>query len=61
MGSWSKAVEWYESTVKWKDVVKAKFEKLEEADSVWKSIKEEFGEANSAILVPLLNQDPTDS
>ena len=38
MGGWSKAVEWYEATVKWKDVAQKKYAKLEEPDLLWESI-----------------------
>lgn len=54
--SWDQTIEWYSNTMKWKEVSQAKHEKIEDSDVVWDSIKSEIGEADAAIVIPLLDQ-----
>lgn len=59
--SWPEIVKWFETDMQWKKIFVEKHAKIEDSDTLWDEIREEIGEASAKIIIPLLDQDKSDS
>jgi hypothetical protein len=55
--SWKETIEFYDKEMKGISTSKEKFGKIEDADDMWSSIKNEIGEKDSRVIIPLLKGD----